>query len=144
MEALQVQENIIDPLVKYWVNSNSCLCYHSEAMFVIYPKQLQIKVPSTNIFMTLLARNFCKGLLFGFVGSFGHPENLSQSRWVKIASIILRLYVGIESPSSERICLFQFIVRVYVLVCFSIKYNSSFKLELTTFSDYKIIQMSES
>lgn len=56
-----------------------------------------------------------------------NPGRLSHSRWLTAANRLLRLYVATEAPSHNLILLVNYILRVYAVTWFSIKYRPGFE-----------------
>ena len=49
------------------------------------------------------------------------PGNINLARWITLANRLLRLYVSVEEPSDELICLVQYVMDVYAPSWFQIK-----------------------
>ena len=57
--------------------------------------------------------------------SLKKPGKLAHSRWLTLASRILRLYVGTENPSDNLKTLTEYVVKVYAPIWFHIKLKPS-------------------
>jgi hypothetical protein len=74
--------------------------------------------------------------------SLRNPGKLAHSRWLTLASRVLRLYVATENPTENLKTLAEYIVKVYVPVWFNIKlkpsctYGSKHLFNLISYSRY--------
>ena len=54
-----------------------------------------------------------------------NPGKLTLSLWLTTAIHILRLYVATREPSDDLITIAEYIVKIYVPIWFTIKFNAS-------------------